>query len=77
MIYSAGLAVPFLSAGWGIEYFCQAFSRIKIHFRKFEIASGGILVGVGLLLVTDRLSALNSRFQFMTEWVSAAERMLQ
>ncbi len=77
VVYSAGLAVPFLIAGWSIERFFQAFSRIKIHFRKFEIASGGILVGVGLLLVTDRLSALNSRFQFMTEWVSAAERMLQ
>ena len=77
MIYSAGLAVPFLIAGWSIERFFQAFSRIKRHFRKFEIASGGILVGVGLLLVTDRLSALNSRFQFMTEWVSAAERLIQ
>ncbi len=76
-VYSAGLAVPFLIAGWSIEYFFRAFSRIKRHFRKFEIASGGILVGVGLLLVTDRLSALNSRFQFMTEWVSAAERMIQ
>jgi cytochrome c-type biogenesis protein len=77
MIYSAGLAIPFLIAGWSIEYFFQAFSRIKVHFRKFEIASGGILVGVGLLLVTDQLSALNSRFRFMTDWVSAAERMIQ
>ncbi len=77
MIYSAGLAVPFLLAGWSIEYFFQAFSRIKLHFRKFEIASGAILVGVGLLLVTDQLSALNGRFRFMNEWVAAAEQMLQ
>jgi hypothetical protein len=27
--------------------------------------------------VTDRLSSLNSRFRFMTEWLSAAERALQ
>ncbi len=77
MIYSAGLAIPFLLAGWSIDYFFQAFSRIKRHFRKFEIASGGILVGVGILLVTDQLTAFNSQFQFMNEWVSAAERMIQ
>ena len=59
-IYSAGLAVPFLVAGWSIEYFFQAFQKIKHHFRKLEVASGIILVGVGILLVTDRLSWLNS-----------------
>jgi cytochrome c-type biogenesis protein len=76
-IYSAGLAVPFLVAGWSIEYFFQAFQKIKHHFRKLEVASGIILVGVGVLLVTDRLSWLNTRFQFMAEWISAAERALQ
>jgi cytochrome c-type biogenesis protein len=76
-IYSAGLAVPFLVAGWSIEYFFQAFQRIKDHFRKLEVASGIVLVGVGVLLVTGRLSWLNTRFQFMAEWLSAAERMLQ
>jgi len=76
-IYSAGLAIPFLIAGWSIDYFFQAFSRIKQHFRKFEIVSGGILVGVGILLLTNQLTALNSSFEFMNHWVSAAERMIQ
>lgn len=76
-VYSAGLAVPFLVAGWSIEHFFKAFQRIKRHFRKLEIASGLILVGVGVLLVTDRLSVLNSRFVFMNEFINAAERALQ
>ncbi len=76
-IYSAGLAIPFLLAGWSIEYFFRAFSRIKRHFRAFEIASGAILIAVGILLVTDRLSAFNRQFEFMNEWVSAAERLIQ
>jgi cytochrome c-type biogenesis protein len=76
-IYSAGLAVPFLLAGWSIEYFFAAFKRIKLHFRKLEVASGLILMGVGFLLVTDQLSSLNNRFSFMTDWVTAAERALQ
>jgi cytochrome c-type biogenesis protein len=77
VIYSAGLAVPFLLAGWSIEYFFEAFQRIKHHFRKFEVASGLVLVCVGVLLVTDQLTRLNSRFSFMNEWISAAEKALQ
>jgi cytochrome c-type biogenesis protein len=77
MIYSAGLAVPFLLAGWSIERFFQAFARIRQHFRKLEIASGLMLVGVGFLLVTDQLSSLNSRFRFLTDVLGAAERALQ
>jgi cytochrome c-type biogenesis protein len=77
MIYSAGLAVPFLIAGWSIERFFQAFARIKHHFRKLEIVSGLMLVGVGFLLVTDQLSRMNSHFRFLTDVLGAAERALQ
>ena len=76
-VYSSGLAIPFLLAGWSIEYFFEAFGRIKFHFRKLEIASGAILMFVGFLLVTDQFTALNSRFRFMTDWVAAAERAIQ
>jgi hypothetical protein len=34
-------------------------------------------MAVGMLLVTDRLSALNRRFSFMADWLTAAERALQ
>jgi len=76
-VYSGGLAIPFLAAGWSIDVFFRAFQRLKHHFRKLEVASGLMLVGVGLLLVTDQLSRLNSRFSFLTDFVSAAERVLQ
>jgi len=76
-IYSAGLAIPFLAAGWSIEYFFRAFSHVKQHFRKFEIASGAILVGVGFLLMTNQFTRLNSQFSFMVDWLSTAEKALQ
>ncbi|HVP30749.1 MAG TPA: cytochrome c biogenesis protein CcdA [Myxococcota bacterium] len=76
-VYSAGLAVPFLLAGWSIEFFFGAFSRLKHHFRVLELVSGGLLVGVGLLVMTDQLSRLNNYFGFMTNVVSAAERILE
>lgn len=76
-VYSAGLAVPFLLAGWSMEVFLEGFARMKRHFRKLEITSGVILVGVGMLLITDRFSDLNRRFAFMGELINAAERALQ
>jgi cytochrome c-type biogenesis protein len=77
LVYSAGLAVPFLIAGWSIEHFFEAFHRIKHHFRKLEIGSGMILVAVGLLLVTDRFTLLNRQFSFMADWLTTAEKALQ
>ncbi|MEE2677686.1 MAG: hypothetical protein VX546_03815, partial [Myxococcota bacterium] len=62
---------------WSIEVFFAGFARVKRHFRKLEVVSGVILVGVGLLLVTDRLTWLNTRFAFMNDWITAAERALQ
>jgi cytochrome c-type biogenesis protein len=75
-IYSAGLGVPFLLAGWSIEYFFRAFQRMKAYFRVVELASGTLLVGVGLLVATDKLSALNSYFTFLNRFIMAAEQAL-
>ncbi len=77
LVYSAGLAVPFLLAGWSIEWFLRATASIKRHFRALEIASGSVLVGVGLLLVTNRFTALNGPLSFLNELIASAERSLQ
>jgi len=76
-VYSAGLAVPFLLAGWSIDYFFSAFARVKHHFRTLEIVSGVLLIGVGILLLTNQLAWFNTHFTFLTDIVVAAEEMLQ
>lgn len=75
-VYSAGLAVPFLLAGWSIEFFFRAFGRLKHHFRLIELASGVLLMAVGLLVFTDKLSSLNSYFAFINRFLYAAESSL-
>lgn len=75
-IYSAGLAVPFLLAGWSIEFFFRAFRRLRTHFRALEIASGAFLVLLGVLVATDQLTRLNRYFVFLNELLSAAEQAL-
>lgn len=76
-VYSAGLAVPFLVAGWSIDHFFTAFARIRKHFRALEIGAGLMLLGVGVLLTTNNLGWFNAHFRFLTDMVVAAEEMLQ
>jgi cytochrome c-type biogenesis protein len=76
-IYSAGLGIPFLAAGWSIEFFFRAFSRMKRHFRRLEIGSGIILMAVGGLMATNQFSRLNSQFSFLADFVARAEKALQ
>ena len=73
----AGLALPFLAAGWSIEAFFRVFRRVRRHFRASEVASGAMLMGVGGLLVSGEFDDLNRRFSFMADWVTSAERLLQ
>ena len=75
-VYSAGLGVPFLLAGWSIEFFFRTFQRIKAYFRVVEVASGALLIAVGLLVATDQLSALNGYFAFLSRFILAAEQTL-
>lgn len=75
-IYSLGLAIPFVLAGWSIEFFFRAFARMKHHFRKLEVLSGVLLMAVGLLLVTDQFTRFNRSFGFLNDWVISLEKAL-
>lgn len=75
-VYSAGLAVPFLLAAWSVERFLGALRHLRAHFRTIELVSGVLLVAVGLLVVTDQMSRLNSYFGFLEEVVMRLEEAL-
>lgn len=75
-VYSLGLGVPFFLAGWSIELFLRALDRLKGWFHVVEIASGVLLVGLGLLVATDHLTALNGYFAFLNHVVGAAQHWL-
>ena len=50
--YSLGLGVPFLVAALGFRGAVGRFPALRRRFRLFERAGGGMLVLIGLLLVT-------------------------
>jgi cytochrome c-type biogenesis protein len=57
-VYSLGLGVPFILTGFAVGGFMRLFRRFKKHIRTGEILSGALLVAVGVLIFTDRLTWL-------------------
>jgi cytochrome c-type biogenesis protein len=55
MAYSAGLAVPFITAAFLTARFFAFLARFKSALRYVEIAAGAMLIVVGALLFFDRL----------------------
>lgn len=60
--YSAGLGIPFLLSALAVNWFFSASGAIKKRMHTVEVFSGVLLIGVGLLLVTDRLTLLAQYF---------------
>jgi cytochrome c-type biogenesis protein len=50
--YSVGLGVPFLVAALGFRRALGRFPALRARFRLFELVGGGMLVVIGLLLLT-------------------------
>jgi cytochrome c-type biogenesis protein len=67
-IYSAGLAVPFLLTSLGIERFLKFYNRFKFHMHVVEVASGGLLIALGALLVMGRFTLISGYFSFLNRF---------
>jgi len=56
--YSAGLAVPFLITGLGINQFLSFYKGFRRHLHKVEVISGVVLIVVGLLVMSGQSTVL-------------------
>jgi cytochrome c-type biogenesis protein len=68
-IYSLGLAVPFLLTAFGIERFMKFYTGFRRYMHAVEVASGGLLIALGLLLVFGRFTLLSQYFSFLNRFV--------
>ncbi len=73
--YSAGLAVPFLLTGLGINQFLGFYSKFRRHLHKVEVVSGIILILIGLLVMTNRTTLLTSGY--VAKYIPNAENWLK
>jgi cytochrome c-type biogenesis protein len=59
--YSLGLGIPFILSAIAISVFLSSFNTIRRHFKAIKITSGIILVIMGVLLITDKMTILIPR----------------
>src|SRR6267142_5021167 len=73
--YSAGLAVPFLLTGLGINQFLSFYSKFRRHLHKVEVVSGIILILIGGLVMANRVTLLAS--SRLAGWLPNVESKLK
>lgn len=67
-VYSLGLGIPFLLTSLGLNQFLAFYGRFKRHFRAVEMASGALVIVVGVLILTNNLSRLAGWFSFLNRF---------
>lgn len=67
-VYSLGLAVPFLLTSLLMERFLKFYSRFRSHMHALEIASGGLMIALGVLLVIGRFTLISSWLSFLNRF---------
>jgi cytochrome c-type biogenesis protein len=58
--YSAGLAVPFLLTGLGLNQFLSFYAKFRRHLHKVEVASGVMLILIGSTIASGYATRLAS-----------------
>jgi cytochrome c-type biogenesis protein len=64
-VYSAGLAIPFLLAAVGIVQFLKFYQRFRKYLHAVELFSGALLLFVGGLVFTNKLTWLVRKLSFL------------
>lgn len=64
-VYSAGLAIPFLLTALGISQFLRFYQQFRRHLHAVEVFSGVLLLVVGGLVFSNRLTWLSGKLSFL------------
>ena len=68
--YAMGMGIPFLVTAFALGSATKWLKKLSPHLRKVEIASGVLLLLMGVLLLTDNFQKLNAIFfQLTPEWL--------
>ena len=62
MIYSAGLALPFILVSLFAGFFLTKFKKINKHLGKIRVVGGILILIMGILLMTNSLNAISAWF---------------
>ncbi len=68
VVYSAGLAVPFLLTSMGVDRFLLFYSRFRRHLHAVEVVSGVLLIAIGTLILMRQFTILSSYLSFLNRF---------
>lgn len=60
LVYSLGLAIPFMATALAINSFISHFTQIQKYMKVIMVISGLLLIGFGVILLTDKVYLLLS-----------------
>jgi cytochrome c-type biogenesis protein len=63
--YCAGLGIPFVIAGLAFRRAIGAFAVVKRHYGLVVMIGGGLLIAVGVLLLTGTWTTLSQHLRDM------------
>jgi cytochrome c-type biogenesis protein len=66
-VYSAGLGIPFLVTALAFSRMTTAFEAVKRHYTAIMAVAGGILIAMGILILTGDFFQLNVQAQKLTQ----------
>lgn len=67
-VYSAGLAIPFLVTGLGLGQFLKFYGRFRKHLHAIEVASGVLLIALGVLMAFNKFTVLSGYLSFLNRF---------
>jgi cytochrome c-type biogenesis protein len=68
MVYSMGLAVPFLLTSVGVNRFLSFYTRFRRHLHAVEVLSGVLLIVFGLLIMLNKFTILSGYLGFLNRF---------
>ncbi len=68
VVYSAGLAVPFLLTSMGVDRFLLFYGRFRRHLHAVEVVSGVLLIAIGTLILMRQFTILSSYLSFLNRF---------
>jgi cytochrome c-type biogenesis protein len=68
-VYSAGLGIPFMLTTLAMKGFFNIFSKIKYRMHILQKVGGAMLVMLGILMVTGKMTLMTSKLGFLNGFV--------
>ena len=56
--YALGMAIPFIAVAVGLSRVPPVLRALTRHHRVFQVASGSLIAGVGILVASDAFGRL-------------------